>query len=78
DFVTARQIHLRLINHLESYVFLKVSNTDSPDTWVVAGRGVLHLSILIDNMRREGYELQVSNPQVIIKDIDGVMCEPFE
>ncbi|HDF7226818.1 TPA: translational GTPase TypA [Staphylococcus aureus] len=78
DFVTARQIQERLNQQLETDVSLKVSNTDSPDTWVVAGRGELHLSILIENMRREGYELQVSKPQVIIKEIDGVMCEPFE
>lgn len=78
DFVTARQIQERLNQQLETDVSLKVSNTDSPDTWVVAGRGELHLSILIENMRREGYELQVSKPQVIIKEIDGVMCESFE
>ncbi len=78
DFVTARQIQERLNQQLETDVSLKVSNTDSPDTWVVAGRGELHLSILIENMRREGYELQVSKPQVIIKEIDGAMCEPFE
>ncbi|UXV56750.1 translational GTPase TypA [Staphylococcus aureus] len=78
DFVTARQIQERLNQQLETDVSLKVSNTDSPDTWVVAGRGELHLSILIENMRREGYELQVSKPQVIIKEIDGVMCEPIE
>ncbi|MGR3846869.1 translational GTPase TypA [Staphylococcus aureus] len=78
DFVTARQIQERLNQQLETDVSLKVSNTDSPDTWVVAGRGELHLSILIENMRREGYELQVSKPQVIIKEIDGVTCEPFE
>ena len=78
DFVTARQIQERLNQQLETDVSLKVSNTDSPDTWVVACRGELHLSILIENMRREGYELQVSKPQVIIKEIDGVMCEPFE
>src|SRR5699024_11297494 len=49
-----------------------------PDRWIVAGRGELHLSILIENMRREGYELQVSKPQVILREIDGVQCEPFE
>lgn len=78
DFVTARQIQERLDQQLETDVSLKVTQTDSPDTWVVAGRGELHLSILIENMRREGYELQVSKPQVILKDIDGVTCEPFE
>src|SRR5699024_6110645 len=50
----------------------------SPDAWIVSGRGELHLSILIENMRREGYELQVSRPEVIIREIDGVKCEPFE
>ncbi|PTK56148.1 translational GTPase TypA, partial [Staphylococcus haemolyticus] len=57
---------------------LKVTPTDSPDAWTVAGRGELHLSILIENMRREGFELQVSKPQVILKDIDGELHEPFE
>ncbi|MBF7017401.1 translational GTPase TypA [Staphylococcus durrellii] len=78
DFVTARQIQERLDEQLETDVSLKVTQTNSPDTWIVAGRGELHLSILIENMRREGYELQVSKPQVILKDIDGVTCEPFE
>ena len=57
---------------------LRVDPTDSPDKWTVSGRGELHLSILIETMRREGYELQVSRPEVIIKEIDGVKCEPFE
>ncbi|ELN1777105.1 translational GTPase TypA [Staphylococcus pseudintermedius] len=78
QFVTARQIQERLDNQLETDVSLKVTPTDSPDTWTVAGRGELHLSILIENMRREGFELQVSKPQVILKDIDGVLHEPFE
>ncbi|MGV3243682.1 translational GTPase TypA [Staphylococcus sp. 11261D007BR] len=78
QYVTARQIQERLDNQLETDVSLKVTPTDSPDAWTVAGRGELHLSILIENMRREGYELQVSKPQVIIKEIDGVLCEPFE
>ncbi|WP_214539224.1 translational GTPase TypA [Staphylococcus pseudintermedius] len=78
QFVTARQIQERLDNQLETDVSLKVSPTDSPDAWTVAGRGELHLSILIENMRREGFELQVSKPQVILKDIDGVLHEPFE
>ncbi|MDO6152329.1 translational GTPase TypA, partial [Staphylococcus aureus] len=78
DFVTARQIQERLNQQLETDVSLKVSNSDSPDTWVVAGRGELHLAILNENMSREDYELQVSKPQVIIKEIDGVMCKPFE
>ncbi|GEQ04818.1 translational GTPase TypA [Staphylococcus gallinarum] len=78
DFVTARQIQERLDQQLETDVSLKVTPTNSPDTWIVAGRGELHLSILIENMRREGFELQVSKPQVIIREIDGVQCEPFE
>ncbi|MBT2852492.1 translational GTPase TypA [Staphylococcus coagulans] len=78
QFVTARQIQERLDNQLETDVSLKVNPTDSPDAWTVAGRGELHLSILIENMRREGFELQVSKPQVILKDIDGVLHEPFE
>ncbi|EHB2547717.1 translational GTPase TypA [Staphylococcus pseudintermedius] len=78
QFVTARQIQERLDNQLETDVSLKVTSTDSPDAWTVAGRGELHLSILIENMRREGFELQVSKPQVILKDIDGVLHEPFE
>ena len=78
DFVTARQIQERLDQQLETDVSLKVTPTDSPDTWIVAGRGELHLSILIENMRREGFELQVSKPQVILREIDGVLSEPFE
>ncbi|MBA8773799.1 translational GTPase TypA [Staphylococcus schleiferi subsp. coagulans] len=78
QFVTARQIQERLDNQLETDVSLKVTPTDSPDAWTVAGRGELHLSILIENMRREGFELQVSKPQVILKDIDDVLHEPFE
>lgn len=78
DFVTARQIQERLDQQLETDVSLKVTPTESPDTWVVAGRGELHLSILIENMRREGFELQVSKPQVILREIDGVLSEPFE
>ena len=78
DFVTSRQIQERLDEQLETDVSLKVTQTESPDKWIVAGRGELHLSILIENMRREGYELQVSKPQVILREIDGVKCEPFE
>lgn len=77
-FVTARKIEERLMRELQTDVSLKVEPTDSPDAWIVSGRGELHLSILIENMRREGYELQVSRPEVIIKEIDGVRCEPFE
>ena len=63
---------------MQTDVSLRVDPTDSPDKWTVSGRGELHLSILIETMRREGYELQVSRPEVIIKEIDGVKCEPFE
>ena len=77
-FVTARKIEERLMRELHTDVSLKVEPTDSPDAWIVSGRGELHLSILIENMRREGFELQVSRPEVIIKEIDGVKCEPFE
>ncbi|MCE5042020.1 translational GTPase TypA [Mammaliicoccus sciuri] len=77
-YVTARKIEERLETQLETDVSLRVTPTDSPDAWVVAGRGELHLSILIENMRREGYELQVSKPQVIVKEIDGVKSEPYE
>ncbi|NLY80194.1 MAG: translational GTPase TypA [Lysinibacillus sp.] len=77
-FVTARKLEERLKQQLETDVSLRVEDTDSPDAWIVSGRGELHLSILIENMRREGYELQVSKPQVIIREIDGVKCEPIE
>ncbi|KGX85103.1 translational GTPase TypA [Pontibacillus marinus] len=77
-FITARKIEERLLTQLETDVSLRVEETESPDKWVVSGRGELHLSILIENMRREGYELQLSKPQVIIKEIDGVKCEPVE
>ena len=77
-FVTARKIEEHLMSGLQTDVSLRVEPTDSPDAWVVSGRGELHLSILIENMRREGYELQVSRPQVIERVIDGVKCEPFE
>ncbi|WP_102029293.1 translational GTPase TypA [Salirhabdus sp. Marseille-P4669] len=77
-FVTARKIEERLLMQLQTDVSLRVDPTDSPDAWTVSGRGELHLSILVENMRREGYELQLSKPQVIIKEIDGVKCEPVE
>lgn len=76
--VTSRKIEERLNLQLETDVSLKVENTASPDEWIVSGRGELHLSILIENMRRQGYELQVSKPEVIIREIDGVKCEPYE
>jgi GTP-binding protein len=77
-FVTARKIEERLRAQLQTDVSLRVENTDSPDAWIVSGRGELHLAILIENMRREGFELQVSKPEVIVKEIDGVLCEPVE
>jgi len=77
-YLTSRQIEERLMKELETDVSLRVDPTDSPDAWVVSGRGELHLSILIENMRREGYELQLSKPKVILKEIDGVICEPME
>ena len=77
-FVTARKIEERLMSQLQTDVSLRVDPTDSPDAWTVSGRGELHLSILIENMRREGYELQVSRPEVIEREIEGVKCEPFE
>ncbi|MBT2637290.1 MULTISPECIES: translational GTPase TypA [unclassified Bacillus (in: firmicutes)] len=77
-YLTARKIEERLRAQLQTDVSLRVDNTDSPDEWIVSGRGELHLSILIENMRREGYELQVSKPEVIVREIDGVRCEPVE
>ncbi|MHA6253043.1 translational GTPase TypA [Oceanobacillus sp. CAU 1775] len=77
-FITSRKIEERLLKQLETDVSLRVEPTSSPDAWVVSGRGELHLSILIENMRREGFELQLSKPEVIIKEIDGVKCEPME
>ena len=77
-FVTSRHIYERLQKELDKNLALRVEMTDSADSWLVYGRGVLHLSVLIETMRREGYELQVGQPQVIIKTIDGVKCEPVE
>ena len=77
-YVTSRNILERLEQELVHNVALRVEETDSPDRFRVSGRGELHLSILIENMRREGYELAVSRPEVIVKEIDGEMCEPYE
>lgn len=77
-FVTSRHIYERLTKELDRNLALRVEATDSADSWLVFGRGVLHLSVLIETMRREGYELQVGQPQVIIKNVDGQKCEPIE
>ncbi len=77
-YVTSRQIRERLQRELIHNVALRVEDTDDPDKFKVSGRGELHLSILIENMRREGYELGVSRPEVILKEVDGEMCEPYE
>ncbi|NCA21799.1 MAG: translational GTPase TypA, partial [Crocinitomicaceae bacterium] len=77
-FVTSRHISDRLNKELEKNLALRVQDTDKADKWMVFGRGVLHLSVLIETMRREGYEMQVGQPQVIIREIDGVKCEPIE
>ncbi|MDX1407769.1 MAG: translational GTPase TypA [Saprospiraceae bacterium] len=77
-FVTSRHLRDRLMRETEKNLALRVEETESEDKFIVYGRGVLHLAILIETMRREGYELQVGKPQVIIKEIDGVRCEPVE
>ena len=77
-FVTSQRLKERLYKEMEKNLALKVLETESPDSYLVYGRGILHLSVLIETMRREGYELQVGQPQVIIKQIDGVKCEPVE
>jgi GTP-binding protein len=77
-FVTSRHLRDRLFKETEKNLALRVEETDSEDKFIVYGRGILHLSVLIETMRREGYELQVGRPKVIIKEIDGKQCEPFE
>ena len=78
QFITSRHIRDRLFKELERNVSLRVKETDSPDSFEVSGRGELHLSVLIETMRREGFELLVSRPKVIFKEVDGVKCEPIE
>ncbi|MDG2990289.1 translational GTPase TypA [Candidatus Synechococcus calcipolaris G9] len=78
NFVTSRQLRDRLYRELETNVALRVEDTDSPDRFAVSGRGELHLGILIETMRREGYEFQVSQPQVIYREVGGQPCEPYE
>ncbi len=77
-YSTSRKLRERLFRELETNVSLRVEETDSPDSFLVSGRGELHLAVLIESIRREGYELQVSQPEVIYKDIHGVLCEPME
>ncbi|MBR2749953.1 MAG: translational GTPase TypA [Clostridiales bacterium] len=77
-FVTSRHLRDRLFKEMETNVSMRLEETDTTEAFVVKGRGELHLSILIETMRREGYEFQVSRPQVILKEVDGVLCEPVE
>lgn len=77
-FLTSRQIRERLVRETLHNVALRVEDTEDPDRFKVSGRGELHLSVLIETMRREGYELGVSRPEVIIKEIDGILQEPYE
>src|SRR5699024_1499012 len=78
DNVTARKLEDRLKLQLHTDVSLRVEDTESPDTWIVSGRGELHLSILIETLRREGFELAVSRPRVILREVEGKLSEPFE
>ena len=77
-FVTSRHLRERLYRETEKNLALKVEDTDSPDSLMVYGRGILHLSILVETMRREGYEFQIGQPKVLLKEVDGKKCEPIE
>ena len=77
-YTSSRHIHDRLMKELDKNLALRVRKSEEDGKWIVSGRGVLHLSVLIETMRREGYELQVGQPQVIFREIDGVKCEPIE
>ena len=77
-YSTTRQLRERLYRELETNLSLRVQDTDSPDTFLVSGRGELHLSVLIETMRREGYEFEVSKPEAIIKEVNGKLMEPVE
>src|SRR5262249_32547016 len=77
-YVTSRQLRERLVRETMGNVALRVEDTEDPDVFKVSGRGELHLTILLENMRREGYELAVSRPRALLKEIDGVRSEPFE
>lgn len=77
-FVTSRHLRDRLYKETEKNLAMRVEETDSPDAYLVYGRGILHISILVETMRREGYELQLGQPQVLYKEIEGMRCEPIE
>jgi len=77
-FVTSRHLRDRLYKEIETNVSMRVEDTDTTEAFIVKGRGELHISVLIETMRREGYEFQVSKPKVIMKEVDGVLCEPVE
>ena len=78
QFVTSRHLRARLMKEMQTDVSLRVEDTETTDAFCVSGRGELHLSILIETMRRQGYEFQVTKPVVLYKEIDGVQCEPIE
>ena len=77
-FLTSRHLRERLMRETRKNLAIRLEETDSPDTFVVLGRGELQLAILVETMRREGYEMQLGNPEVVTQEVDGVMCEPIE